>query len=103
MINAITVARGLSPICLLLLATSPMLKAQSATQPLGTGTVVTGQCQGHQSQPGCVLPNLFGSTGLNVFPSPAFSHYAHFIGSAQTTLNQTVSTAIATQLTTLPI
>jgi len=32
-----------------------------------------------------------------------FSHYAHFIGSAQTTLNTTLSTAIATQLATLPI
>jgi hypothetical protein len=50
-----------------------------------------------------VLPNLFGSTGLTVFPSSAFPHYAHFIGAAQTTLNQTLSTAIATQLAVLPI
>jgi hypothetical protein len=95
--------RVLSSTCLLLLAASARLFAQGAAQPLVNGTVVTGQCQGHQSQPGCVLPNLFGSTGLTLFNSPAFSHYAHFIGSAQTTLNQTVSTAIATQLTTLPI
>jgi hypothetical protein len=72
-------------------------------QPLVPGTVVTGQCQGHAGEPGCALPNLFGSTGLTVFPSSAFPHYAHFIGSAQTTLNQTLSTAIATQLAVLPI
>lgn len=71
--------------------------------PLTPGTVVTGQCSGHESQPGCVLPNLFGSTGLSLYPSPVFPHYAHFIGSAQTTLNQTLSTAIATQLAILPI
>jgi hypothetical protein len=64
---------------------------------------VTGQCQGHQTEPGCVLPNLFGPDGLTLFPSPTFPHYAHFIGSAQTTINQTVSTAIATQLAVLPI
>jgi hypothetical protein len=33
----------------------------------------------------------------------AFPHYAHFLGSAQTTLNQTLSTAIATQLAVLPL
>jgi hypothetical protein len=64
---------------------------------------VTGQCQGHEGNPGCALPNLFGSTGLTVYPSSAFPHYAHFIGAAQTTLNQTLSTAIATQLAVLPI
>ena len=72
-------------------------------QPLVPGTVVTGQCQGHAAAPGCVLPNLFGPTGLTVFPSAAFPHYAHFIGAAQTTLNQTLSSAIATQLAILPI
>jgi Putative MetA-pathway of phenol degradation len=71
-------------------------------QPLTPGTVVTGQCQGRQTQPGCVLPNLFGSTGLSLYPNPGFPHYAHFIGSAQTTLNQTLSSAIATQLAILP-
>ena len=71
--------------------------------PLTTGTVVTGQCLGHESQPGCVLPNLFGPQGLTLFPSAQFPHYAHFIGSAQTTLNQTLSSAIATQLAILPI
>ena len=77
--------------------------AQSTPQPLVPGTIVTGQCQGHETEPGCVLPNLFGPTGLTLYNSPAFSHFAHFVGSAQTTLNQTVSTAIATQLAILPI
>lgn len=72
-------------------------------QPLVPGSVVTGQCQGHGGEPGCVLPNLFGPTGLTVYPNPVFPHYAHFIGSAQTTLNQTLSSAIATQLAVLPI
>jgi hypothetical protein len=72
------------------------------TENLQQGTIVTGQCYFRQSQPGCVLPNLFGPQGLTLVPA-AFSHYAHFIGSAQTTLNQTLSTAIATQLATLPL
>lgn len=67
------------------------------------GTVVTGQCQGHESEPGCVLPNLFGPQGLTLANNPAFPHYAHFVGSAQQTLNQGVGTAIATQLAVLPI
>jgi hypothetical protein len=70
---------------------------------LGPGAVVTGQCQGHESEPGCVLPNLYGPEGLSLFNNPNFPHYAHFIGSAQTTLNQTLSTSIATQLAILPI
>ncbi len=41
--------------------------------------------------------------GLSVFPNPRVPHYAHFIGPAQTTINQTLSTAIATQLAILPI
>jgi Putative MetA-pathway of phenol degradation len=65
--------------------------------------VVTGQCQGHESEPGCVLPNLFGSQGLTLANNPVFPHYAHFIGSAQETLNQTLSSAIATQLAILPL
>jgi hypothetical protein len=77
--------------------------AQSGPQPLVEGTIVTGQCQGHESQPGCVLPNLFGSGGLSLFNNPRFPHYAHFIGPAQNTLNQTLGTAIATQLAILPI
>ncbi len=68
---------------------------------LGPGSVVTGNCQGHASQPGCVLPSLFGPGGLSL--NPSFPHYAHFIGSAQQTLNQTLGTAIATQLALLPI
>jgi hypothetical protein len=75
----------------------------SAQTTLGPGTVITGQCSGHEKEPGCVLPNLFGSGGLTLQPNPFFSHYAHYVGSAQTTLNQTLSTAIATQLAILPI
>ncbi|MGH9831353.1 MAG: hypothetical protein ACREDR_49750, partial [Blastocatellia bacterium] len=71
--------------------------------PLNYGTVVTGLCSGHQGQPGCVLPSLFGPSGLTLYNNPVFPHFAHFIGSAQTTLNQTLSTAIATQLAILPI
>jgi hypothetical protein len=40
---------------------------------------------------------------LSLYNSPVFPHYAHFIGSAQTTLNQTLGSAIATQLAILPI
>lgn len=72
-------------------------------QPLVPGTGVTGQCEGHGGDPGCVLPNLFGPTGLTVYANPAVPHYAHFLGAAQTTLNQTLSSAIATQLAILPI
>src|SRR4051812_19757748 len=68
--------------------------AQTGPTALGPGTVVTGQCSGHQGEPGCVLPNLFGSGGLTLQPNPAFSHYAHYVGSAQTTLNRTLSSAI---------
>ncbi|HEX3880780.1 MAG TPA: transporter [Bryobacteraceae bacterium] len=81
----------------------PQLFGQTSGQVLTPGTVVIGQCQGHTGEPGCVLPNLFGSTGLTLFNNPAFSHFAHFIGSSQSVLNQTVSTAIATQLVTLPL
>lgn len=78
--------------------------AQSGSQILVPGTVVTGQCYGRGSQPGCVLPNLYGPTGLTLFNNNStFTHFAHFVGSAQTTLNQTLSTAIATQLAILPI
>jgi len=80
---------------------STVCRAQPIT--LVPGTVVTGQCQGHESEPGCVLPNLFGPQGLTLANNPAFPHYAHFIGSAQETLNQGVGTAIATQLAVLPI
>jgi hypothetical protein len=73
------------------------------SQPLKPGTTVTGQCQNHTGWPGCVLPNLFGPDGLTVFANPVVPHYAHFIGAAQTTLNQSLSTAIATQLASLPI
>jgi hypothetical protein len=89
-------------VCLtLFLATAVIGLGQG--NPLTPGTVVTGQCQGHESEPGCVLPNLFGPQGMTLFPNGPFPHYAHFIGSAQTTLNQTMSSAIATQLAILPI
>ena len=70
---------------------------------LKDGTVITGECSSRTSEPACVLPNLFGPGGLTLANNPAFSHYAHYVGSAQTTLNQTLSTAIATQLAILPI
>jgi hypothetical protein len=73
------------------------------TTELVPGTVVTGQCQFLKGSPGCVLPNLFGDKGLTLYASPVFPHYAHFTGSAQETLNQTISTAIATQLAILPL
>lgn len=85
----------------LLLATGSLCFGQATI--LGPGVSVLGQCAGHGSQPGCVLPNLFGSNGLTLFNNPVFPHYAHFTGSAQTTLNQSLSTAIATQLAILPI
>ena len=87
----------------ILLVAASVCFGQSAPQPLTTGTVVIGQCQGHTSDPGCVLPNLFGPQGLTLFPNPTFPHYAHFIGSAQTTINQTLGGSIATQLAILPI
>src|SRR4051812_44564522 len=68
--------------------------AASAQEP------ITGQCLGHESQPACVLPNLFGPTGLTVGPP---DHNHHFASSGQTLLNQSLSTAIATQLAILPI
>jgi hypothetical protein len=84
-----------------LLAARVACSAQPVT--LVPGTVVTGQCQGHESEPGCVLPNLFGPQGLTLSNNPVFPHYAHFVGSAQETLNQGVGTAVATQLAVLPI
>lgn len=87
----------------LLFGASLTVYPQTGTQTLGPGVVVTGQCDGRESQPGCVLPNLFGTGGLSLTNNPRFPHYAHFIGSAQTTLNQTLGTAIATQLAILPI
>jgi hypothetical protein len=102
--SAVTLLRRYVRGALLILAVCSISVAQSSPpQQLTTTTVVIGQCQGHETQPGCVLPNLFGPTGLTLFNNPAFPHFAHFTGSAQTTLNQTVSTAIATQLTILPI
>lgn len=89
--------------CLLLACFASSLCFGQGTQPLKTGTPVTGQCQGKGAEPACVLPNLFGPNGLTVYPSDRFPHYAHFVGPAQTTLNQTLSSAIATQLAVLPI
>src|ERR1700757_447190 len=98
---------GLSGLAIRLLipaaASLSMCLAQTSSTVLQPGTVVTGQCSGRAQEPGCVLPNLFGSGGLTLYPNPVFSHYAHYVGSAQTTLNQTLSSAIATQLAILPI
>ncbi len=82
-----------------------MCLAQGTTSVLGTDSIVTGACYGHEQEPGCVIPSLFGSNGLTLFPNvnPSFSHYAHFTGQAQDTLNTTLTTAIATQLAILPI
>jgi hypothetical protein len=87
----------------LFLGTTSTVFGQGGPQKLVQGTVVTGHCHGHESEPGCVLPSLFGPGGLSLYPKGSFPHYAHFIGSAQTTLNQTLGTAIATQLAILPI
>jgi hypothetical protein len=87
---------------LLTLVTCSAGKSQSTSTVLSPGVVVIGQCAGHTSEPGCVLPNLFGPQGITLFPNPAFPHYAHFIGSAQTIMNQTLSSAIGTQLAVLP-
>ena len=87
---------------LLTLVTCSAGKSQSTSTVLSPGGVVIGQCAGHTSEPGCVLPNLFGPQGITLFPNPAFPHYAHFIGSAQTIMNQTLSSAIGTQLAVLP-
>jgi hypothetical protein len=90
-------------IFLIFLSVSSVAHGQSQPpKPLNPGDSVTGLCQG-QTTPGCVLPNLFGSGGLTLANNPAFPHFAHFAGSAQTTMNQTVGTAIATQLAVLPI
>src|SRR5262245_12884859 len=72
---------------------------------LGPTSIVTGRCNGNEDDPGCVLPSLFGPNGLTLEPNPnvSFSHYAHFIGNSQETLNKTLSTAIATQLAILPL
>src|SRR4051794_16476850 len=85
------------------LSAASMGLAQTGTSVLGPGTVTTGQCATRTGEPGCVLPNLFGPGGLTLQPIPAFSHYAHYVGAAQETLNRTLSSAIATQLAILPI
>jgi hypothetical protein len=87
------------PVVLLL---SGFAACYGQTTELVPGTVVTGNCQSHAGASGCTLPNLFGPQGLTLFSSPVFPHYAHFVGSAQQTLNTTLSTAIATQLAILP-
>jgi hypothetical protein len=94
-------ARSASALLLALFASS-VCSSQSTPTVLSPGTVVIGQCAGHTNEPACVLPNLFGPQGITLYPSPSFPHYAHFIGSAQTVMNQTLSSAIGTQLATLP-
>jgi hypothetical protein len=87
---------------LLAMLTTSVGYSQSPPTALVPGTVVIGQCVGHTHDPACVLPNLFGPQGITVFANPTFPHYAHFIGSAQQIFNQTLSTAIGTQLAVLP-
>jgi hypothetical protein len=99
----VTGSLGRAGLCILLVCAGASACFPQNPDPLVPGTVVTGQCQGKESQPACVLPNLFGPQGLSLFATPQFAHYAHFIGPAQTTLNQTLSSAIATQLAILPI
>jgi hypothetical protein len=101
--SATTSSRRHFVVIVLLLASSPALFSQGSPERLTPTTVITGACSGHESEPGCVLPNLFGSNGLTLYNNPTFPHFAHFVGSSQATLNQTVSTAIATQLAILPI
>ena len=48
-------------------------------------------------------PICSGLGGLTIANNPVFPHYGHFTGVAQSTINQTLSTAIATQLAILPI
>jgi hypothetical protein len=98
---SIPVPMRIISILLVAITAAPVCSAQPVQ--LAPGVIVTGQCYGHEAQPGCVLPNLFGSQGLTLANSPQFPHYAHFVGSAQETLNQGVGTAIATQLAILPI
>jgi hypothetical protein len=88
---------------LLCLGAGGICFAQSALQPLTPTSIVTGACLGRETQPGCVLPNLFGPNGLTLYNNPVNPHFAHFVGPAQQTLNQTLTTAIASQLATLPI
>src|ERR1035438_5659054 len=97
------VAKRLRGCAVVLLFPGCWVTLSFAQTPLTPGTVVTGQCQGHESDPGCVLPNLFGPQGLTLQAASSFPHYAHFIGSAQQTLNISLSSAIATQLAILPI
>src|ERR1044072_388631 len=85
-----------SSLCLLFVAAmSSICSGQTVLTP---GTVVTGQCQGHEKEPACTLPSAFGPGGLTLFAAPQFPHYAHFAGAAQSTLSQTLGTSIATQL-----
>jgi hypothetical protein len=97
----ILVVRAALPALVLLTAAACL--GQSSEIVLDQNTVITGTCSGHEHDPGCVIPSLFGPTGLTLYPSPQFSHYAHFIGDAQEKLNQTLGASIATQLAILPI
>src|SRR5262245_43407849 len=90
-----TASGGIGSLVLIACAATSVCWGQTP-QLLAPGTIVTGQCASQGGDPGCVLPNLFGPAGLTVFPNPVVPHYAHFVGAAQTTLNQTLSTAIAT-------
>src|SRR5262249_44107944 len=90
-------------LCLILALILVAGSTSYAQTPVGPNTIVTGHCYARDSQPGCVLPDAFGPNGLTLAVNPQIPHFAHFIGDAQTTLNQTLSTSIATQLAILPI
>ena len=94
--------RSIGGVFLLSMFAASVGYSQSPPTVLSPGTVVTGECSKHTHDPACVLPNLFGPQGLTVYANPTFPHYAHFIGSAQQIMNQTLSTAIGTQLAVLP-
>lgn len=89
----------------LLLGSTPVL-AQQTPEPIASvpnlspvlSTIGTSKCSG---QPGlaCAIPNLYGPYGL-VLPNP--THAAHFTSSFQSNFSA-LNTAIATQLTLLPL
>jgi hypothetical protein len=75
---------------------SVVCSAQSST----VGQTALGRCAGHTSDPGCVIPALYGPTG---FELPNTFHAAHFQTNVQSSFNGALTSAIATQLATLPL
>jgi hypothetical protein len=79
---------------MLLLLAGAMSFAQTSTQ------TALGRCSGHTTDPGCVIPSLYGPAG---FELPNSFHAAHFQTNVQQSFNSALSSAIATQLATLPL